>query len=796
MPIGSARTWKIDDGRSTRVGQRGVRPRPSASRPSSATKRRSTGSSSRRPSADDRVIRASAAAFVAGPAVHARPAVGSRRVGRHRARERDAPRPRRPPRSGRPPAARRGRRRPRAARRRRRPDRPVVPVLGHDRRASRGPTSPTSTATSTRRRARCSPTFEADPFAPDVWDAFARLCAETDFDPTEVVARVPDDGTLEVLAALRALGARGRRPHRRADLGPQSGRPARARARAVVRVEAREPARDGVVGAHARRRHGPAVPAARARRGRTRGRGRAVLGPRRSPTRRSATAAPGSCSSAAVRAAARRRARADVLQEVWTLAPMLADTVVAGARRRRAGRSRSRRRCTRAARPTRRTRCSCTACRSRRGRASRPRRSCAAAGRGARRPRGRGRSARRGGRRRHPRSRRGRLRRLVVATRTRRARSRRTTRGGSGEVIARCVKRMPVTSRSRVRAPRRAGAAVPAVAAGDRARVAVARLGAARPEPPAVVGRGTSRLPARCAGVQVIGRSSVRSTAGDERAPSCTPPLRIMFANAQKSSIVETSQPDAFGIAGGVLHQLSAAASSTFEHAGLGIGRVLRREPVAFRGRHAERRVAHAQRREQPRAQEVLERLARRRARAARRAPACRCCTSTARPAGASAAAWRRRAIHSSGVCGEGGHGGPSVRSSSAASAVWIGYVSGRRHDRAESEAEREQVLDRDRALAPARCRRARRRCSSAPAIGELGQQVVDRVVEPQRAVVDEHHRGDGRDRLRQRRDAEDRRRAPWARGRRTPSCRSPRPRRRRRARPSAIRPGMSPRST
>jgi hypothetical protein len=45
--------------------------------------------------------------------------------------------------------------------------------------------------------------FESDPLAPDVWDAFARLCAETEFDPAEVVGRVPDERVLEVLAALR-----------------------------------------------------------------------------------------------------------------------------------------------------------------------------------------------------------------------------------------------------------------------------------------------------------------------------------------------------------------------------------------------------------------------------------------------------------------------------------------------------------------------------------------------------------------------------------------------------------------
>jgi hypothetical protein len=51
--------------------------------------------------------------------------------------------------------------------------------------------------------------FEEDPYSPDVWDAFARLCAETDFDPTELVAGIPDDKTLEVLAALRMSAAEG-----------------------------------------------------------------------------------------------------------------------------------------------------------------------------------------------------------------------------------------------------------------------------------------------------------------------------------------------------------------------------------------------------------------------------------------------------------------------------------------------------------------------------------------------------------------------------------------------------------
>jgi hypothetical protein len=51
--------------------------------------------------------------------------------------------------------------------------------------------------------------FAADPFAPDVWDAFARLCAETDFDPSEFVDGIPDDHVLEVLASLRSSAPKG-----------------------------------------------------------------------------------------------------------------------------------------------------------------------------------------------------------------------------------------------------------------------------------------------------------------------------------------------------------------------------------------------------------------------------------------------------------------------------------------------------------------------------------------------------------------------------------------------------------
>jgi hypothetical protein len=45
--------------------------------------------------------------------------------------------------------------------------------------------------------------FAAAPLAADVWDAFARFCAETDFDPTTVVDVVRDDQVSAVLATLQ-----------------------------------------------------------------------------------------------------------------------------------------------------------------------------------------------------------------------------------------------------------------------------------------------------------------------------------------------------------------------------------------------------------------------------------------------------------------------------------------------------------------------------------------------------------------------------------------------------------------
>jgi hypothetical protein len=52
-------------------------------------------------------------------------------------------------------------------------------------------------------RAEVLATFEIDPYATEVWDALATFCADTDFDPTDALAHVPDDRTFEVITALR-----------------------------------------------------------------------------------------------------------------------------------------------------------------------------------------------------------------------------------------------------------------------------------------------------------------------------------------------------------------------------------------------------------------------------------------------------------------------------------------------------------------------------------------------------------------------------------------------------------------
>lgn len=49
----------------------------------------------------------------------------------------------------------------------------------------------------------------SDPYAPDVWDAIARFCAETDFDPQPLVDALPEDRVLGVLTALAASYAPG-----------------------------------------------------------------------------------------------------------------------------------------------------------------------------------------------------------------------------------------------------------------------------------------------------------------------------------------------------------------------------------------------------------------------------------------------------------------------------------------------------------------------------------------------------------------------------------------------------------
>lgn len=51
--------------------------------------------------------------------------------------------------------------------------------------------------------------IESDPGAPEVWDALARVCAETDFDPAPAVARVPDEMVVDVCGWLRGAAPAG-----------------------------------------------------------------------------------------------------------------------------------------------------------------------------------------------------------------------------------------------------------------------------------------------------------------------------------------------------------------------------------------------------------------------------------------------------------------------------------------------------------------------------------------------------------------------------------------------------------
>ena len=114
--------------------------------------------------------------------------------------------------------------------------------------------------------------------------------------------------------------------------------------------------------------------------------------------------------------------------------------------------------------------------------------------------------------------------------------------------------------------------------------------------------------------------------------------------------------------------------------------------------------------------------------------------------------------IQPSTSCGPGGQGGPPMLwSPSSVSACLDRIRAGRREHGAEAHAEREEIFERDRP--PCRNRVVERgvdRAQHLP-VRELGHELVDRVVEAERAVVHERQCGHRRDRLRERRDAEDR---------------------------------------
>ena len=80
-----------------------------------------------------------------------------------------------------------------------------------------------------------------------------------------------------------------------------------------------------------------------------------------------------------------------------------------------------------------------------------------------------------------------------------------------------------------------------------------------------------------------------------------------------------------------------------------------------------------------------------------------------------------------------------------------------RREVHAEPEPERQHVVHRDRPLGRDGVAVDRPRgVDEHPPVGQLGQQLVDRIVEAQPALLDEEQRADRHDRLGHRGDAED----------------------------------------
>lgn len=83
--------------------------------------------------------------------------------------------------------------------------------------------------------------------------------------------------------------------------------------------------------------------------------------------------------------------------------------------------------------------------------------------------------------------------------------------------------------------------------------------------------------------------------------------------------------------------------------------------------------------------------------------------------------------------------------------------MSARCHDQPEAHPEREQVAHCDRPLGGHRVLERPVEALENRVIGELGQQAIDRLVEPKPAFLDEEHRRCRRNRLGHRADPEDR---------------------------------------
>ena len=106
------------------------------------------------------------------------------------------------------------------------------------------------------------------------------------------------------------------------------------------------------------------------------------------------------------------------------------------------------------------------------------------------------------------------------------------------------------------------------------------------------------------------------------------------------------------------------------------------------------------------------------------------------------------------------GNRGPWRTSDALETQLGLGPLDGvaarRRHHRAEAEPEAEEVFEGDRPVGGDRVVELGVDRPQHTPVRQFGQKVVDRILEPEEALLDQRHRRDGGDRLCERGDPED----------------------------------------